>query len=71
MDLELYIEKWLSYPLGGDLVEVGALVTAPRIGQCTGLRVNPGSIDGSYGWYEVSLVAMELESRFLPECRHL
>jgi hypothetical protein len=34
-------------PLGGNLVEVGALVTAPRIGQGCRSRVNPGNIDGS------------------------
>lgn len=49
MDLELYIEKTLSSTAGRGPSRGGALVTAPRIGQSAGCRVNPGSIDGSDG----------------------
>jgi len=69
MDLELYLERSLAFTAGRGPSRVGALVTAARIGQMGRLLGESRKYRWDFGiLYEVARVAMELESRVLPEC---
>ena len=51
MDLELYLERSLAFTARRGPSRVGALVTAARIRQKTGCRVNLGNINRILGSY--------------------
>jgi len=69
MDLELYLKRSLVFTARRGPSRVGALVIATRIRQMGRLLGESRKYRWDFGiLYEVARVAMELESRVLPEC---